>query len=149
MLFWNYSAVSLLGGSGKHANVVYPYIDGQTCNQVCNNTIYKNCDGQMSIHGRMGQVIDTSKHVGVYYNHGCNRVLSSLNDETKRKNENIIAGLSHHVSYCCCRHWFEMNNLNIWFRQHVYLNLCTLCYLYDFLRPITNSSRSIALLYSV
>ena len=81
-----------------------PRTAGVSCEQICNSTSYKNCDGEMAIHGRVGKATGYAQILGSYYNYRCATTkIYMAAEEIKSKNERVITSGSYY-SYCCCRH---------------------------------------------
>jgi len=89
------------GGSGPSANSVYPRKHGTNCKTLCSQTKHKNCDAEVSLHGLMHKSTNNLKHVGYYYNYGCNTGYT-WGDEAKLSKEQVGHEILY-TSYCCCR----------------------------------------------
>ena len=61
------------GGSGCCHNVVLVRntADKETCSQLCAKTQYKNCDAEVSIHGKTGKATKNGEEIGAFYNYQC------------------------------------------------------------------------------
>ena len=62
------------GGSGscQNAVMVRDTADAKTCAQICSQTIYANCDGEVSVYGRERKASKNGENVGYFYNYKCN-----------------------------------------------------------------------------
>jgi len=95
-------AVSPYGGHGGYANRVLPRVTGVSCEQTCNKTSYKNCDGEMAINGKISKATGSTQILGSYYNYRCSTSKLYAADELKSLDQNVITSGSYY-SYCCCR----------------------------------------------
>ena len=95
------------GGSGccENAVLVRNTADKKTCSQICaQNAKYKNCDAEVSIHGKTGKATKNGEIIGAFYNYYCghsanggNEVSRSVSDITR------FPGPYPYYSFCCCR----------------------------------------------
>lgn len=94
------------GGTGCCANVVLARntADKKTCAQICAQTPFRNCDGEVSIKGKTGKATQNGEKVGLFYNYGCNHgayggneVSNPITDITR------FPGQSSYYGFCCCR----------------------------------------------
>ena len=62
------------GGTGccKNAFIVRNTADAKTCIQIFLQTIYSNCDGEVSLYGRERKASKNGETVGYFYNYKCN-----------------------------------------------------------------------------
>merc|ERR1719427_838978 len=59
------------GGHGGYANVVIPRNKDISCTATCKMGGYKYCDAELAILGSKGQVKESYKVAGYFYNYGC------------------------------------------------------------------------------
>jgi len=91
------------GGTGCCGNLVKVrnIADGKTCAQICSQTVYSNCDAEVSIYGKEGKATQNGQVVGLFYNYNCNEAANGGN-EASVSDENIM-NYSGYFSFCCCR----------------------------------------------
>ncbi|KAK2563609.1 hypothetical protein P5673_013345 [Acropora cervicornis] len=91
------------GGSGCCGNgvMVRNTADVKTCIQICSQTIYSNCDEEVSVYGRERKASKNGETLGYFYNYKCN---AGTNGGSKASNaDESVMGYSSYFSYCCCR----------------------------------------------
>ena len=91
------------GGSGCCQNQVMARntADKKTCSQICSQSSYPNCDGEVSVYGRERKATQNGEIVGSFYNYNCNSALNG-GSEVSEVNEAIMSS-SIYFSFCCCR----------------------------------------------
>ena len=91
------------GGSGSYDNrvMVRNTADKKTCSQICSQSSYPNCDGEVSVYGRERKATQDGEIVGSFYNYNCNSALNG-GSEVSEVNEAIMSS-SIYFSFCCCR----------------------------------------------
>lgn len=91
------------GGSGccQNAVMVRNTADAKTCTQICSQTIYSNCDGEVSVYGRERKASKNGETVGYFYNYKCNAGANG-GSEASNSDESVM-GYSGYFSFCCCR----------------------------------------------
>ena len=91
------------GGSGCCQNhvMVRNTADKKTCSQICSQSSYPNCDGEVSVYGRERKATKNGEIVGSFYNYRCNGALNG-GSEASQVNEAIMSS-SVYFSFCCCR----------------------------------------------
>lgn len=91
------------GGSGccQNAVMVRNTADAKTCTQICSQTIYSNCDGEVSLYGRERKASKNGETVGYFYNYKCNAGANG-GSEVSNSDESVM-GYSGYFSFCCCR----------------------------------------------
>ena len=94
------------GSYSKHQNAVLVRNsdDKKSCAELCAKTAYSNCDGEVSIYGKIGKATKNGEMVGAFYNytcdgaiHGGSEVSRSVSDITRFQDQ------YQHYSFCCCR----------------------------------------------
>ena len=91
------------GGSGCCGNAVVARNDAdkKSCDELCGQTVYNNCDAGVSIYGRQGKANENGEVVGSFYNYPCDYVEHG-GSEASSPEINIINS-SGYYSFCCCR----------------------------------------------
>ena len=91
------------GGSGCCQNQVMARntADKKTCSQICSQSSYPSCDGEVSVYGRERKATQNGEIVGSFYNYHCNSALNG-GSEVSEVNEAIMSS-SIYFSFCCCR----------------------------------------------
>ena len=91
------------GGSGCCQNQVMARntADKKTCSQICSQSSYPNCDGEVSVYGRERKATQNGEIVGSFYNYRCDSALNG-GSEVSEVNEAIMSS-SIYFSFCCCR----------------------------------------------
>ena len=91
------------GGTGCCGNKVMARntADRKSCAQICAQTVYRNCDAELSVHGKIGKATKNGMMVGSFYNYGCGRQDTGGN-EVSSSDETVISH-SWYYSFCCCR----------------------------------------------
>ena len=91
------------GGSGSYDNkvMVRNTADKKTCSQICSQSSYPNCDGEVSVYGRERKATQNGEIVGSFFNYGCDYGLKGGSEATV-DNETIM-GSNVYFSFCCCR----------------------------------------------
>ncbi|XP_068673086.1 uncharacterized protein [Montipora foliosa] len=94
------------GGSGccHNAVLVRNTADKKTCAQICAQSPYRNCDAELSIHGKTGKATQNGEQIGAFYNYQCgtatwggSEVSRSVTDITRYPDP------YPYYSFCCCR----------------------------------------------
>ena len=92
------------GGRGCCANMVMARntADKKTCAQICGQTVFRNCDAEVSVYGNKGKATQNGKIVGGFYNyhrkHGANG-----GSEVSSSDETVMNYSYPYFSFCCCR----------------------------------------------
>ena len=91
------------GGSGSCGNAVMVRntADAKTSILICSQTIYSNCDGEVSVHGRERKASKNGETVGFFYNLNRNHGASG-GREVSNADESVMS-YSLYFSFCCCR----------------------------------------------
>ncbi|KAK2563643.1 hypothetical protein P5673_013382 [Acropora cervicornis] len=91
------------GGTGccQNAVMVKNTADAKTCTQICSQTIYSNCDGEVSVYERERKASKNGETVGYFYNYKCNAGTNG-GSEASNADESVM-GYSSYFSFCCCR----------------------------------------------
>lgn len=91
------------GGSGCCANMVMVRNTAnlKTCAQICSQSSYPNCDGEVSIYGRERRATQNGEIVGSFYNYACNSPQNG-GSEASSADEGVMSS-STYFSFCCCR----------------------------------------------
>ena len=94
------------GGSGCCHNMVMVrnIADNKSCTQICAQTVFRNCDAEVSLYGKNGKAKKNGEEVGTFYNYDCNGTGNGGN-EVSVADEDIMdrTGGNHYFSFCCCR----------------------------------------------
>ena len=92
------------GGSGCCGNIVMARntADKRTCAQICAQTVYRNCDAEVSIYGRKGKATKNGQTVGAFYNYNCNHG-GNGGSEASVSDETVMNYGYAYFSFCCCR----------------------------------------------
>ena len=92
------------GGSGTYENKVITRnaADRKTCAQICAQTIFRNCDAEVSIYGKKGRATHNGMIVGAFYNYGCNEAIYG-GSEASSSDKTVMNYGSSYFSFCCCR----------------------------------------------
>lgn len=94
------------GGSGCCENVVLVRnaADKKSCAQICAQSPFRNCDAEVSIHGKTGKATQNGEKIGAFYNYQCghagnggSEVSNSASDITR------FPELINYYGFCCCR----------------------------------------------
>ena len=95
--------------------------DRKTCAWICAHTIFRNCDAQVSIHGKKGKATMNGMIVGAFYNYDCNHAVNggsevSSSDETVMNYSYLISAsvavessirngfITARLNNCCGKH---------------------------------------------
>jgi len=91
------------GGSGCCGNVVMVRNTAnlKTCGEICSQSSYPNCDGEVSIYGRERKATQNREMVGSFYNYACNSQQNG-GSEASTPDEGVMSS-STYFSFCCCR----------------------------------------------
>ena len=92
------------GGSGSWANSVMTRntAERKTCAQICAQTVYRNCDAEVSIYGKNGKAAKNGMVVGAFYNYHCNHAANG-GSEVSSSDETVMNYSYAYFSFCCCR----------------------------------------------
>ena len=92
------------GGSGSWANSVMTRntAERKTCAQICAQTVYRNCDAEVSIYGKKGKATKNGMVVGAFYNYPCNHAANG-GSEVSSSDETVMNYSYPYFSFCCCR----------------------------------------------
>ena len=92
------------GGSGAWANAVMVRntADKKTCAEICLSTVYKNCDGGVSLYGKKDKATKNGQIVGFFYNYYCN-IREHGGNEASSPDETVMDYRYPFFSFCCCR----------------------------------------------
>ena len=92
------------GGSGSWANSVMTRntAERKTCAQICAQTVYRNCDAEVSIYGKKGKATKNGMVVGAFYNYQCNHAANG-GSEVSSSDETVMNYSYAYFSFCCCR----------------------------------------------
>lgn len=94
------------GGTGCCQNVVLVRntADRKTCTQICGRTSFKNCDAEVSIHGKTGKATKAGEMIGAFYNYRCNHAANGGNEVSGSPADiNRFPKGDPYYSFCCCR----------------------------------------------
>ena len=94
------------GGTGCCENVVLVRntADKKTCTQICAQSSYRNCDAEVSIHGKTGKATQNGQKIGAFYNYSCNHALNGGSEVSHPVNDIIrFPDPYPYYSFCCCR----------------------------------------------
>ncbi|KAK2563641.1 hypothetical protein P5673_013380 [Acropora cervicornis] len=91
------------GGSGccQNAVIVRNTAVAKTCTQICSNTIYSNCDGEVSLYGKERKASKNGETVGFFYNYKCNHGANGGSEASN--SDKSVTGSGLYFSFCCCR----------------------------------------------
>ena len=94
------------GGSGCCENVVLVRntADKKTCAQICAQSPFRNCDAEVSIHGKTGKATQNGEKIGAFYNYQCGHAANG-GSEVSRSVSDItrFPDPYPYYSFCCCR----------------------------------------------
>ena len=92
------------GGTGGYANKVMTRNtrDQKSCTEICAETVYSNCDAQVSVYGTKGKATTNGMIVGSFYNYGCNEFANG-GSEVSSSDETVMDDDTRCFSFCCCR----------------------------------------------
>ncbi|RMX39123.1 hypothetical protein pdam_00024590 [Pocillopora damicornis] len=94
------------GGTGCCANVVLVRnrADRKSCTQICGQTLYKNCDAEVSIHGKTGKATKAGEMIGAFYNYSCSQSSNGGSEVSSSPTDINRFPKGHtYYSFCCCR----------------------------------------------
>ena len=94
------------GGSGccQNAVLVRNTADKKTCSQICAQTAYRNCDAEVSIHGKTGKATKNGEVIGAFYNYKCSQVANGGNEVSNSASDITRFPKPYpYYSFCCCR----------------------------------------------
>lgn len=94
------------GGTGFWQNVVLVRntADRKSCNQICGQTIYKICDAEVSIHGKIGKATMAGEKIGAFYNYRCKHSAKGGSEVSSSPTDINRFSKDHtYYSFCCCR----------------------------------------------
>lgn len=94
------------GGTGCCQNVVLVRntADRKSCNQICGQTIYKICDAEVSIHGKIGKATMAGEKIGAFYNYRCKHSAKGGSEVSSSPTDINRFSKDHtYYSFCCCR----------------------------------------------
>ena len=94
------------GGTGCCGNVVLVRngADRKTCTQICGQTHYKNCDAEVSIHGKTGKATKAGEKIGAFYNYRCSDSANGGSEVSASPTDiNRFPKGYPYYSFCCCR----------------------------------------------
>ena len=100
--FWRHLVFS-------NAFMVRNTADAKTCTQICSQTIYSNCDGEVSLYGRERKASKNGETVGFFYNYKCNYGANG-GSEVSNADESVM-GSGLYFSFCCCRKQINLLNM--------------------------------------
>ncbi|KAL9972549.1 hypothetical protein ACROYT_G018877 [Oculina patagonica] len=95
------------GGSGgtQNAVLVRNTADKKTCTQLCAQTLFRNCDAEVSIHGKTGKATKNGEKIGAFYNYRCYNAVNGGSEVSR-----LVTDITRfpdpypYYSFCCCRH---------------------------------------------
>ena len=92
------------GGTGCCENQVMARntAERKTCAQICAQTVYRNCDAEVSIYGKKGKATKNGMVVGAFYNYHCNHAANG-GSEVSSSDETVMNYSYPYFSFCCCR----------------------------------------------
>ena len=92
------------GGSGCCANQVMTRnrADKKTCDWICAQTAFRNCDAEVSIYGKKGKATKNGMIVGAFYNYPCSHSTWG-GSEVSSSDETVMNYGGSYFSFCCCR----------------------------------------------
>jgi len=94
------------GGSGCCGNTVLVRnrADKKTCAQICAQTVYSNCDAEVSIHGKTGKATKNGERIGAFYNYQCDHAANGGSEASRSVSDiTLFPGPYPYYSFCCCR----------------------------------------------
>ena len=94
------------GGTGCCQNVVLVrnVADRKSCTQTCGQTKYKNCDAEVSIHGKTGKATKAGEKIGAFYNYRCSHSANGGSEVSASPTDiNRFPKGYPYYSFCCCR----------------------------------------------
>ena len=94
------------GGTGCCGNVVLVrnVADRKSCTQTCGQTKYKNCDAEVSIHGKTGKATKAGEKIGAFYNYRCSHSTKGGSEVSASPTDiNRFPKGYPYYSFCCCR----------------------------------------------
>jgi len=94
------------GGSGccQNAVLVRNTAHRKTCSQICAQTVYSNCDAEVSIYGKTGKATKNGEVIGAFYNYGCGRAAHGGNEVSHSASHiTRFPSPQPYYSFCCCR----------------------------------------------
>ena len=94
------------GGSGSCENgvLVRNTADKKTCAQLCAQSSFRNCDAEVSIHGKTGKATQNGEMIGAFYNYNCNHKRNGGSEASR-----FVSDITRfpdpypYYSFCCCR----------------------------------------------
>ena len=92
------------GGHGFYDNKVMTRntADKKNCIQICAQTVFRNCDAEVSVYGKKGKATQNGMIVGAFYNYGCKNV-DKGGSEASSSDETVMNYSHPYFSFCCCR----------------------------------------------
>ncbi|XP_029201737.2 uncharacterized protein LOC114966129 [Acropora millepora] len=94
------------GGCCENRVMVRNKADRKTCGQICAQTPYSHCDGEVSVYGKEGKATKNGEFIGAFYNYGCNWGTAG-GSEASDPEEYIMGqqadGRGRYFGFCCCR----------------------------------------------
>ena len=92
------------GGRGCCQNSVMARNTGdqKSCAEICAETVFSNCDAEVSVYGKIGKATTNGMVVGAFYNYGCS-VSANGGGEVTSSDEDVMDYSNHYFSFCCCR----------------------------------------------
>jgi len=94
------------GGSGGTLNVVLVRntADKKNCAQICAQSPFRNCDAEVSIHGKTGKATKNGERIGAFYNYRCGHAANGGSEVSDPANYiTRFPDLYPYYSFCCCR----------------------------------------------
>ncbi|XP_078372024.1 uncharacterized protein LOC144655613 [Oculina patagonica] len=94
------------GGTGCCENVVLVRNtdDRKTCTQLCAQSQYRNCDAEVSLHGKTGKATQNGEKIGAFYNYQCDHAPNGGNEVSRPVTDiTRFPDPYPYYSFCCCR----------------------------------------------
>ena len=94
------------GGTGccENAVLVRNTANRKSCTQICGQTSYKNCDAEVSIHGKTGKATKAGERIGAFYNYSCGHSSNGGSEVSGSTTDiNRFSKGYPYYSFCCCR----------------------------------------------
>ena len=89
-------------GSWENKVMIRNTADRKTCAQIRAQTIFHNCDAEVSIYGKKGKATMNGMIVSAFYNYDCNHAVNG-GSEVSSSDETVMKYSYPYSSFCCCR----------------------------------------------
>ena len=92
------------GGGGPWHNTVMVRntADKKSCTEICAPTVFRICDGEVSVYGKKDKATKNGQIVGAFYNYNCGGRQNGGN-EVSSSDETVMNYDYDYFSFCCCR----------------------------------------------